>query len=252
MTSWSSPPARGRSPTGSSAPGFRWTRRSRARRCEPVARSTWRRSSTGRASSSTVSAGSGSKPRAGSSCRSCSATARTESSSRSTARGGTRFTNEDQRLLEAFAASAATAVATATSAAAEQHRQRLMAAEDERRRWARELHDETLQNMAALQIVLSAARRSGQTGNARDGRRRRDRPAAAGDRDSPLADHRPASGGARRVRHARRGRGARRAGGPERARSRSRRRPGPRGGPPADAAHSRARGRRCTGPSRRR
>jgi signal transduction histidine kinase len=76
--------------------------------------------------------------------------------------GGARFTAEDQRLLEAFAASAATAVATATSAAAEQHRQRLKAAEDERRRWARELHDETLQNMAALQIMLSAARRSGQ------------------------------------------------------------------------------------------
>ena len=75
---------------------------------------------------------------------------------------GTRFTADDQRLLEAFAASAATAVATATSAAAEQHRQRLAAAEDERRRWARELHDETLQNMAALQIMLSSARRSGQ------------------------------------------------------------------------------------------
>jgi signal transduction histidine kinase len=75
---------------------------------------------------------------------------------------GSRFTAEDQRLLEAFAASAATAVATATSAAAEQHRQRLAAAEDERRRWARELHDETLQNMAALQIMLSSARRSGQ------------------------------------------------------------------------------------------
>jgi signal transduction histidine kinase len=76
--------------------------------------------------------------------------------------GGTSFTAEDQRLLEAFAASAATAVATATSAAAEQHRQRLAAAEDERRRWARELHDETLQNMAALQIMLSSARRSGE------------------------------------------------------------------------------------------
>ena len=74
---------------------------------------------------------------------------------------GPRFTAEDERLLEAFAASAATAVATATSVAAERHRQRLAAAEDERRRWARELHDETLQNLAALRILLSSARRSG-------------------------------------------------------------------------------------------
>jgi signal transduction histidine kinase len=75
--------------------------------------------------------------------------------------GGPVFTADDQRLLEAFAASAATAVATATSVAAEQHRQRLMAAEDERRRWARELHDETLQSLAGLQMLLGAARRSG-------------------------------------------------------------------------------------------
>jgi len=74
---------------------------------------------------------------------------------------GPDFTAEDKHLLEAFAASAATAVATATSAAAEQHRQRLMAAEDERRRWARELHDETLQSLAGLQMLLGSARRSG-------------------------------------------------------------------------------------------
>jgi len=74
---------------------------------------------------------------------------------------GPGFTPDDERLLEAFAASAATAVATATSVAAEHHRQRLAAAEDERRRWARELHDETLQNLAALRILLSSARRSG-------------------------------------------------------------------------------------------
>ena len=75
--------------------------------------------------------------------------------------GGPHFTADHQRLLEAFAASAATAVATATSVAAEQHRQRLMAAEDERRRWARELHDETLQSLAGLQMVLGSARRAG-------------------------------------------------------------------------------------------
>ncbi|HTO26152.1 MAG TPA: GAF domain-containing protein [Gaiellaceae bacterium] len=74
---------------------------------------------------------------------------------------GPGFTAEDERLLEAFATSAATAVATATSVATQQHRQRLAAAEEERRRWARELHDETLQNLAALRILLSSTRRSG-------------------------------------------------------------------------------------------
>jgi signal transduction histidine kinase len=74
---------------------------------------------------------------------------------------GPSFSAEDQRLLEAFAASAATAVATAESAASELHRQRLAAAEQERGRWARELHDETLQSLARLRLSLSAAARDG-------------------------------------------------------------------------------------------
>ncbi|HEY7953299.1 MAG TPA: GAF domain-containing protein [Solirubrobacteraceae bacterium] len=74
---------------------------------------------------------------------------------------GPRFNADDQRLLEAFAASAATAVATAQSVASEHHRQRLSAAEGERARWARDLHDETLQSLSALQIRLSNARRVG-------------------------------------------------------------------------------------------
>jgi signal transduction histidine kinase len=74
---------------------------------------------------------------------------------------GPRFNMEDQRLLEAFATSAATAVATAQSVATEHHRQRLTATEAERARWARDLHDETLQSLSALQIRLSNARRVG-------------------------------------------------------------------------------------------
>ena len=78
--------------------------------------------------------------------------------------GGPRFTAQDERLLEAFATSAATAVSTAQSVAIERQRQRLAAAEQERGRWARELHDETLQNLAALRIALSAAERAGDLG----------------------------------------------------------------------------------------
>jgi signal transduction histidine kinase len=75
--------------------------------------------------------------------------------------GGPEFTKDDERLLEAFAASAATAVATAQSVASERQRQRLAAAEAERQRWARELHDDTLQSLSALRVGLSTAKRSG-------------------------------------------------------------------------------------------
>jgi signal transduction histidine kinase len=74
--------------------------------------------------------------------------------------GGPGFTQEDETLLQSFAVSAATAVATAQTVTAERHRQRLAAAEGERSRWARELHDDTLQSLSALRISLSAARRS--------------------------------------------------------------------------------------------
>jgi signal transduction histidine kinase len=72
------------------------------------------------------------------------------------------FTAEHQRLLEASAASAAVAVATAQSAADERRQQRLAAAEAERTRWARELHDDTLQALGNLRLTLAGARRSGE------------------------------------------------------------------------------------------
>jgi signal transduction histidine kinase len=74
---------------------------------------------------------------------------------------GPEFTIDDERMLDAFAASAATAVATAQSVASERQRQRLAAAEAERQRWARELHDDTLQSLSALRVGLSTAKRSG-------------------------------------------------------------------------------------------
>jgi signal transduction histidine kinase len=74
---------------------------------------------------------------------------------------GPEFTAEDQRLVQAFAATAATAVMTAQDVAAQGLRRSVEAAERERVRWARELHDETLQELAALRIALSSARNSG-------------------------------------------------------------------------------------------
>jgi len=72
---------------------------------------------------------------------------------------GRDFSDDDERLMLSFAASAATAVATAQSAANEALRRSLAASERERQRWARELHDETLQQLASLKVLLSGARR---------------------------------------------------------------------------------------------
>lgn len=69
------------------------------------------------------------------------------------------FTDEDQRLLEAFAVQAATAVATAKTVETDRLRRSLAAGEAERRRWARELHDDTLQALAALRVHISRAAR---------------------------------------------------------------------------------------------
>ena len=70
------------------------------------------------------------------------------------------FSDEDERVLLSFAASAATAVATAQSIAEGRTRESVAATERERGRWARELHDESLQSLAGLRVLLSAARRS--------------------------------------------------------------------------------------------
>jgi len=71
------------------------------------------------------------------------------------------FGDEEERLFLAFAASAATAVATARSVAEDRLRHSIASAEQERRRWARELHDETLQALGGLQVLLSSAVRRG-------------------------------------------------------------------------------------------
>jgi two-component system, NarL family, sensor histidine kinase DevS len=71
--------------------------------------------------------------------------------------GGSEFDEEDLRLLQAFATSAATAVATAQSVEADRLQQRVEIGERERERWAQELHDDALQGLAAIRITLATA-----------------------------------------------------------------------------------------------
>ena len=73
---------------------------------------------------------------------------------------GPEFSADDERLLQAFAATAATAVATGQNVVSHSMQGSIRASEAERRRWARELHDETLQELGGLRVLLSAARRS--------------------------------------------------------------------------------------------
>ncbi|HVW19435.1 MAG TPA: GAF domain-containing sensor histidine kinase [Solirubrobacteraceae bacterium] len=69
--------------------------------------------------------------------------------------GGGEFTARHERLLGGFADSAAIAVATAQEVAEQSLRRSIEASERERARWARELHDETLQDLAGLKMLLS-------------------------------------------------------------------------------------------------
>jgi signal transduction histidine kinase len=71
-----------------------------------------------------------------------------------------QFTSAEQQLITTFAASAATAVATAQSVQSDRLSRSLRAMEEERSRWARELHDETLQGLGALRVLLASARRA--------------------------------------------------------------------------------------------
>jgi two-component system, NarL family, sensor histidine kinase DevS len=70
---------------------------------------------------------------------------------------GPPFTSEDAGLLEAFAATAAIAVTTALDVAERGLRRSIEATEQERTRWARELHDETVQEQVALKMRLEMA-----------------------------------------------------------------------------------------------
>ena len=66
------------------------------------------------------------------------------------------FTEEDEQLLRTFAASAANAVALSRSVEADRLRSTIAAADAERKRWARELHDQTLQSLGGLRVSLAS------------------------------------------------------------------------------------------------
>jgi signal transduction histidine kinase len=71
------------------------------------------------------------------------------------------FAADEEHLLSSFGASAAIAIATAQSVETERLKHSIRASEAERRRWARELHDETLQELGVLKFMLESAHRSG-------------------------------------------------------------------------------------------
>ncbi len=76
--------------------------------------------------------------------------------------GGT-FSADDEQLLRTFASSAANAVVIHRSVEADRLRATITAADAERARWARELHDQTLQALGGLRVLLASAQRRNPT-----------------------------------------------------------------------------------------
>jgi signal transduction histidine kinase len=67
------------------------------------------------------------------------------------------FSVQDEQLLRTFAQSAANAVAIKRSVEADRLRSAIDAADSERARWARELHDQTLQTLGGLRVLLASS-----------------------------------------------------------------------------------------------
>src|SRR5438552_4407225 len=68
------------------------------------------------------------------------------------------FRRNDRESLQAFAASVAQRLAAERSVEIERIRHGIQARERERTRWAREIHDESIQSMGALRMKLASAR----------------------------------------------------------------------------------------------
>jgi signal transduction histidine kinase len=77
------------------------------------------------------------------------------------------FTAEQQLTLESFATSAANAISAAHAIEDEKSKLAIASSERERGRWARELHDETLQELGALRIMQENAARASSLEEAR-------------------------------------------------------------------------------------
>jgi signal transduction histidine kinase len=77
---------------------------------------------------------------------------------------GEPFTEAEEQLLLTFAAHAANGVAIVSSVAADRLRAAVAAADAERGRWARELHDDTLQVLGGLRVLLADVLRRGESG----------------------------------------------------------------------------------------
>jgi signal transduction histidine kinase len=66
------------------------------------------------------------------------------------------FTADDELVLDSFATSAAAAIVTSRALESDKVKLSIAAGEQERQRWARELHDETLQELSALKVMQEA------------------------------------------------------------------------------------------------
>ena len=75
--------------------------------------------------------------------------------------GGDEFDEFDEESVIVLADWAAIAVDNARSIAEDRLHRTMEASERERKHWARELHDETLQGLGALRLLLASALRRG-------------------------------------------------------------------------------------------
>ena len=105
-----------------------------------------------------------------------------------------------ERLQCPFAASAASTIVTVQAVEAEKLQLSIEASERERRRWARELHDETLQELGALRVLLEAAGQTKESQPSAEERQAGDRACRPRDSQPAGADHRAAARRARRSR----------------------------------------------------